>query len=90
MPPQEPEPAAQPGKREGREDQRCDQPTQEVERQRVERIAQRAAGDPVSRPQQVSEREQRESEKPYFMRPGSQSEIAGMNVTRSSATHIAP
>jgi hypothetical protein len=24
------------------------------------------------------------------MRPGSQSEIAGMNVTRSSATHIAP
>lgn len=56
----------------------------------MERIAQRAAGDPVSRPQQVSEREQRESEKPYFMRPGSQSEIAGTNVTRSSATHIAP
>jgi hypothetical protein len=47
VPPQQRRLGAQAGKREGRERQRRDQPAQEIERQRVERVAQRAPGDPV-------------------------------------------
>src|SRR5258705_7777609 len=46
--------------RERREGERCDQPAPEIQRRRLEVVAQRPAEDPVAGPEQRREREQQE------------------------------
>src|SRR3989442_383009 len=50
------------GKR--RKHQRRDQPAPEIERHRLERVAQRASNDPVPRPKEVCQRKQRKCRRP--------------------------
>ena len=59
------------GQRERRKQDGRDEPAPEIERERVEGVAQRAPDDPVSGPQQVGGRKQKEGIKPRARHRGS-------------------